>query len=188
MMVFESIMDGVNFIADNVLTQDYPNSHNFNNTLTPGAAITALVDPNITWETTTSTDFGFDMGFLNNRLNLEVDYFRRLTTDIIVQLLIPSVLGNMGAPFENVGKMKNTEMKLGLTWQNQDKGSGLSYSIGANLTYVDNEVTKFRGGKSPDQLFLIRKGYSYKTLYGFIQEGIYQTDLVDRRASCRERV
>lgn len=159
-----------------VITQDYPNSYNFNNTLVPGAAITALVDPNITWETTTSTDFGFDMGFLNNRLNLEADYFQRLTTDIIVQLPIPSVLGNMGAPFENVGKMKNTGMELGINWQDQDKASGLSYSIGANLTYVDNKVTKFRGGKSPDQLFLIREGYSYKTLYGFIQEGIYQTD------------
>lgn len=116
------------------------------------------------------------MGFLNNRLNLEADYFQRLTTDIIVQLPIPSVLGNMGAPFENVGKMKNTGMELGINWQDQDKASGLSYSIGANLTYVDNKVTKFRGGKSPDQLFLIREGYSYKTLYGFIQEGIYQTD------------
>lgn len=159
-----------------VITQDYANSYNFNNTLSPGAAITALVDSDITWETTTSADVGIDMGFLNNRLNIEADYFRRLTTDIIVQLPIPSVLGNMGAPFENVGKMKNTGLELNLNWQDRNKASGLAYSIGANLTYVNNKVTKFRGGKSPDQLFLIREGYSYKTLYGFIQEGIYQTD------------
>ncbi|MDD2953567.1 MAG: TonB-dependent receptor [Parabacteroides sp.] len=159
-----------------VITQDYENSYNFSNTLAPGAAITGLVDPGITWETTTSTDIGLDLGFLNNRLNIEADYFRRLTTDIIVQLPIPTVLGDMKAPFENVGEMKNAGFELSLNWQDQNKASGFSYSIGANLTYVNNEVTKFRGGKSPDQLFLIREGYSYKTLYGFTQEGIYQTD------------
>lgn len=159
-----------------VITQDYLNSYNFNNTLAPGAAITGLVDPNITWETTSSTDVGLDMGFLDNRLSVEADYFKRLTTDIIVQLPIPSVLGNIKAPFENVGKMENTGFEIKLNWQDRNSASGFAYNIGANLTYVNNKVTKFRGGKSPDQLFLIREGYSYKTLYGFIQEGVYQSD------------
>lgn len=159
-----------------VLTQDYENSYNFNNTLAPGAAITGLVDPMITWETTTTTDIGLDLGFLKNRLNIEADYFVRKTSDIIVQLPIPTVLGGLTAPFENVGEMKNAGFEVNVNWQDRIAASDFSYSIGANLTYVDNEVTKFRGGKSPDQLYLIREGYSYKTLYGFIQEGVYQTD------------
>lgn len=159
-----------------VLTQNYENSYNFNNTLAPGAAVTGLVDPMITWETTTTTDVGLDLGFLNNRLNIEADYFIRKTSDIIVQLPIPSILGGMTAPFENVGEMKNEGLELNVNWQDRIESSGFGYSIGANLTYVDNEVTKFRGGKSPDQLYLIREGYSYKTLYGFMQEGVYQTD------------
>jgi hypothetical protein len=44
------------------------------------------------------------------------------------------------------------------------------------MTYINNEVTKFQGGKSPDQLYLIREGYSYRTLYGYNAVGIYQTD------------
>ena len=72
--------------------------------------------------------------------------------------------------------MKNTGLEINVNWQDRIAASDFSYSIGANFTYVDNEVTKFRGGKSPDQLYLIREGYSYKTLYGFIQEGVYQTD------------
>ena len=40
---------------------------------------------------------------------------------------------------------------------------------------MHNRVSKFREG-APDQLYLIREGYSYKTLYGFIQEGVYQSD------------
>lgn len=159
-----------------VLTQDYANSYNFANTLAPGAAVTAMVDPNITWETTTSTDIGLDLGFLKNRLNIEADYFMKKTTDILVQLPMSAILGDMKAPFENVGEMKNNGFELNVNWQDQMPASDFSYNIGANFTYVNNKVTKFQGGKAPDQLYLIREGYSYKTLYGFIQEGVYQTD------------
>lgn len=159
-----------------VMTQDYANSYNFKNTLAPGAAITGLVDRNITWETTTTTDIGLDLGFLKNRLNIEADYFERRTSDIIVQLPIPTVLGGLTALFENVGEMLNRGVEINVNWQDRIPASDFSYSIGANLTYLNNKVTKFRGGKSPDQLYLIREGYSYKTLYGFIQEGIYQSD------------
>ena len=159
-----------------VLTQDYPNSYNFSNTLAPGAAVTALVDPNITWETTTTTDIGIDIGVLNNRLNIEADYFYRKTTDIIVSLPIPSILGGLTAPRENVGEMYNQGLELALNWQDRLSSSGLNYNLGANITYVKNEVTKFRGNDSPDQLRLIREGYSYRSLYGFIAEGIYQSN------------
>lgn len=158
-----------------VLSQDYANSYNYNNTLAPGAAVTGLVDPDITWETTTSTDIGIDMGFFKNRLSIEADYFMKKTTDIIVQLPIPLIMGGLTAPFENIGEMKNNGFELNINWQD-NVSKDFSYNIGANLTYIDNEVVKFRGGKSPDQLYLIREGYSYKTLYGFIQEGVYQSD------------
>lgn len=159
-----------------VITQSNANSYNFNNTLAPGAAITGLVDHSITWETTTSTDFGLDLGFLNNRLNIEADYFVKNTSDILVQLPIPTVLGGLSAPYENVGKMKNKGFELNVGWQDRIQSIGLSYRVSANLTYVDNKVVKFRGGDSPDQLNLIREGYSYKTLYGYISEGVYQTN------------
>jgi len=159
-----------------VLTQDYSNSYNFNNTLAPGAAVTGLVDPRITWETTTTTDIGVDLGFLGNRLNIEADYFLRKTTDIIVRLPIPTVLGGLEAPFENVGEMQNKGVELNVNWQDGAPSSDFSYRIGANLTFLNNKVTKFRGGKAPDQLYLIREGYSYKTLYGFIFDGIYQNN------------
>lgn len=38
-----------------------------------GAAVTALVDEDITWETTSSLDIGLDLGFLNNKLSIEAD-------------------------------------------------------------------------------------------------------------------
>jgi len=159
-----------------VITQDFGNSYNFNNSLVPGAAVTALVDPNITWETSISTDIGIDVGILGNRLNIEADYFLRKTEGIIVRLPIPRVLGGLTAPNENVGEMENKGFEFSVNWQDRIASSGFKYSIGANLTYLDNKVTKFRGKDSPDDLRLIREGYSYRSLYGFIFDGIYQSD------------
>ncbi|MDR2968371.1 MAG: TonB-dependent receptor [Tannerellaceae bacterium] len=157
------------------ITQSYATSYNFAGQLAPGAAITQLVDPAITWETTTTTDIGLDLGFLNNRLSLEMDYFDRKTTDIIVRLPLSATLGSVTAPFENIGEMKNTGFEINAIWQDRIQASDFAYSIGANFTLVNNGVTKFQGGKSPDDLYLIREGYSFRTLYGFIAEGVYQS-------------
>src|SRR5690606_37183856 len=87
------------------------------------------------------------------------------------------LVGGLAAPFENVGKMKNEGLELNLNYGNySDNRRTLNFSVNANFTFVDNLVTKFRGGDSPDQLYLIREGYSYRTLYGLKYEGVYNSD------------
>lgn len=160
-----------------VIAQNNDLSYSYGGGFAPGAAVTALVDENITWETTSTLDFGVDMGFLENRLNVEADYFRKKTEDIIVQLPIPLIMGGITAPFENVGEMLNTGFDLVVNYNNAKwQRDELDFNIGLNLTYIQNEVTKFRGGDSPDQLYLIREGYSFRTLYGYNAIGIYQSD------------
>lgn len=160
-----------------VIQQDYDQSYNLGGSVASGAAVTALVDEDITWETTSSLDIGLDLGFLNNRLNIEADYFNKVTKDILVQLPIPMVLGNKTAPFENVGEMRNNGFELVVNYDNLEMDRDrLGFNVGFNFTYIDNEVTKFQGGNSPDQLYLIREGYPYKALYGYKAVGIYQTD------------
>lgn len=165
-----------NFPYLTVIAQNYGTSYNLGGQLVPGAAITSLVDENISWETSESTDIGFEVGVLNNRLNLEFDYFTRLTKDILVRLPIPQILGGVNAPVENVGEMRNNGVELAVSYLSDSYNKDWSYSIGANVSYVNNEVTKFRGGDSPDQLYLIREGVSYQSLYGFKAVGIYQSD------------
>src|SRR5690625_153291 len=159
------------------ITQNFNTSYNFGGSLAPGAAVTSLVDESITWETTTVSDIGLEMYFLDNRLFFETTLFNKKTKDIIVRLPIPQTLGGVDAPLENVGEMDNKGLELNANYTNAtNDNNGLRYSLGANFTYVTNEVTKFRGGDSPDQLYLIREGYSYRSLYGYKAEGIYQTD------------
>ncbi len=160
-----------------VINQNNGLSYSYNGAFAAGAAVTALIDENITWETTSTFDIGLEAGFLKNRLNFEADFFRKNTTDILVQLPIPNIMGGLTAPFENVGEMLNTGLEFSVNYASNPKSvNAFGYNVGLNLTYIDNEVTKFQGGKSPDQTYLIREGYAFRTLYGFKAVGIYQSN------------
>jgi TonB-linked SusC/RagA family outer membrane protein len=158
------------------ITQNYGSSYNFAGTLVPGAAITNLVDRNISWETTESTDIGLDFTMFDGRVSVESDYFTKKTSDILVRLPISQTLGGVGAPVENVGEMMNKGFEIAASYQSRNSTEGFNYRIAANLTYITNEVVKFRGGNSPDQLYLIREGYSYQSLYGYNALGVFQSD------------
>ena len=159
-----------------VVNQTNGLSYNFSGSFAPGAGITALVDESIGWETSVTTDLGVEFGLLDNRIFVEADYFMKTTNDIIVQLPIPSILGGVSAPFENVGEMTNNGFEFNINYSKLAKDRDeVGYNIGVNMTYIVNQVTKFREN-SPDQLYLIREGYSYRELYGYKAIGIYQTD------------
>lgn len=159
-----------------VISQTNGLSHNFAGSFAPGAGVVALVDETIGWETSETTDIGVEFGLLDNRLYVEADYFRKTTNNIIVQLPIPSILGGVSAPFENVGAMINNGFEFNINYSkfaaNRDE---IGYNLGVNMTYIMNEVTKFREN-APDQLYLIREGFSYRELYGYNAIGIYQSD------------
>jgi TonB-linked SusC/RagA family outer membrane protein len=159
-----------------VVNQTNALSYNFAGSFAPGAAITSLVDETISWETAVTTDIGIELGLLNNRLSIEADYFTKTTTGIIVQLPIPLLLGGVTAPFENVGEMVNNGFEFNINFSKAaaDRNE-VGYNLGANMTYIMNEVTKFREN-APDQLYLIREGHSYRELYGLNAIGIYQTN------------
>jgi TonB-linked SusC/RagA family outer membrane protein len=159
-----------------VVTQDNSRSYNYGNSFAPGSAVTALSEYGLTWETTTTTDVGIDIGLLNNRLNIEADYFYKLTSDILVALPLPLAMGGLTPPTENIGEVENKGFEINTSWQDRIQSQGLSYRLGANFTLVNNLVTKFQGGKSPDQLWLIREGYSFNSIYGYINEGVYQSN------------
>lgn len=160
-----------------VINQTFPLSYSYGGVFYPGGAVTSIVEENITWETTTSFDFGFEAAFFNNRISIGADYFDKITEGILVQLPIPLMMGGVSAPHENVGEMTNKGFELNVAYNKSTRDRNqLGYSISANMTHVKNLVTKFRGGDSPDQLYLIREGYSYQTVYGYKVIGIYQTD------------
>ncbi|WP_217694791.1 TonB-dependent receptor [Zobellia uliginosa] len=160
-----------------VINQSNDLSYNYNGAFAPGAAVTNLVDENITWEKSSSIDLGIDIGLMDGKIGIEADYFQKKTENILVQLPLPLVHGGVSSPFQNVGEMSNNGFEFVVNYDNHKyERKDLSFNVGGNFTYIVNKVTKFQDGNSPDQLYLIREGYSFRSLYGYKVEGIYQSD------------
>ncbi|WP_289024436.1 SusC/RagA family TonB-linked outer membrane protein [uncultured Salegentibacter sp.] len=76
-----------------------------------GVVNNILPNNNLTWETTTTFDVGVDMGFFNNRLDLFVDYYHKLTSDRIISRPLPQQTG-FGSIKENYGSLLNEGIEV----------------------------------------------------------------------------
>ena len=122
-----------------------------------GAVPTRIGNEDITWETSEQFDLGFDARFLNQRLNVNFDFYVKTTKDWLVQ---PPVLGTVGtgAPYINGGDVKNTGVELGLAW-NDRIGKDFYYYVNVNGAYNKNKV-----GNIPNEDGIIH-GESGSVLY-----------------------
>ena len=122
-----------------------------------GAVPTRIGNEEITWETSEQFDLGFDARFLNQRLNVNFDFYIKTTKDWLVQ---PPVLGTVGtgAPYINGGDVKNTGVELGLAW-NDRIGKNFNYYVNVNGAYNKNKV-----GNIPNEDGIIH-GESGSVLY-----------------------
>lgn len=114
-----------------------------NNALQMGLSQTAISNAMLTWETTYVTNVGADFGFLNNRLNGTLDYYKKRTEDILIQLPAPGVHGTSSIPRQNSAEVTNSGIEITLGWQ--DRINDFSYFVNGNFSYNKNEVTKFKG-------------------------------------------
>lgn len=111
-------------------------------------AVLAVED--ITWETTTSTDLGFDANFLNNRLHVNFDYYWKKTTDMLLAIQIPYTMG-YNQPNTNAGKMSTHGYDIDVSWQDHigDFKYGISVNFSDYLSKIDylNNSDIISGGK-----------------------------------------
>src|SRR5690606_17602189 len=88
-----------------------PRTYLFGSNLEQGYLITDLADPSLGWETTTQFDIGFDMQWLNGKIQLNVDYYKKRTNDILLALPIPALVG-LNPSVQNAGVMNNEGLEL----------------------------------------------------------------------------
>jgi TonB-linked SusC/RagA family outer membrane protein len=86
-------------------------------TTTSGLRPWALANPDLRWEKTTQLNIGVDLGFFDDRITLEGDYYIKNTTDLLLSRPIPAISG-YNSIFENVGELNNKGFELVLNTQN----------------------------------------------------------------------
>lgn len=108
-------------------------------------------DPDIKWEETTTQNIGLDFGFLKNRITGSVDFYKRVTDDLLNTVTIPSGSNFSNTLTTNVGSLENkgVEVSLNLIPISQ---KDIYLSFGFNLSYNENKITQLLMSDDPNYL------------------------------------
>ncbi|MFM9075548.1 MAG: SusC/RagA family TonB-linked outer membrane protein, partial [Bacteroidota bacterium] len=150
----------------------------------PGATYGVSGNPNLKWENTVQADVGLEVGLWKNRLTAEIDYYRRETRDILIDLPVPGYYGNGdGALITfNAGSVLNSGVEFTLGWKGE--AGEFKYGINAVGTTINNKTLKVSGtGGSDDQLLGLFNGRAVTrtipgapigSFYGYKVIGVFQ--------------
>lgn len=150
------------------------------------AAQRALAVEDITWETTTSTDIGVDLGLFRNRLSVNFDYYWKETKDMLLTINIPYIMG-YNNPSSNAGTMKTNGYDIEVGWR--DQVGDFSYGVSVNFSDFKSKVTDMNGSEQINGSRINRPGCFFNEWYGYVSDGIYQTqEEVDNSATYNSSV
>lgn len=114
------------------------------NTLRPNA-----VDPSIKWEETQSWNIGLDYGILGGRVYGTLDFYRKLTTDLLFEIPFPAGTLTGDEAVTNIGEMENMGVELSVN-ANLVNNEDLKWDISFNGSYNRNEILKLDNSNLPD--------------------------------------
>lgn len=145
-----------------------------------GAGRSSIGNPLLQWESSRQTDFGLDLGFLENRLSLTVDYFNKKIENMLLIVPLPSTLGYPNSPWSNAGKMLNKGWEFAVGYQNAV--GDFQYSAKATLSTFTNKVTTLGGGEPiystahlGETITKTEEGRPVGYYFGWLTDGIFQT-------------
>ena len=155
------------------LTEGY----SFGGTIVPGVGQSSLGNENLSWEKTTSSNFGVNL-VLSNGLGIDFDLFQRQTDDILFNLPV-NVLTGFTQQFTNAASMETNGWELALNY-NKNFGE-FNLQLGVNMSNAQNVVTDLNpniAGGELDRIFLsngaiLGEGYRPGAFWGFESDGIF---------------
>jgi len=135
-----------NFFYGNAAAQ-YQFGNDFYTVVRPQA-----YDENLKWEETNSRNVGLDIGFINNRINFNFDYYNRHTKNLLALVPAPAGTNFSNEIVTNVGSTESEGMEFGLT-ANPVNNKKFNLDLGWNLTYIlQYQITKLQLVNDPTYL------------------------------------
>lgn len=175
-------------------SQDNRVNYPFNGTLSVGVAPSNRVaNPNLTWETTEQINAGLDFGLWNSAVNLSLDYYKKNTTDLLLDTQLPEFVGPT-RQFVNAGEVLNEgfEITLGTrilkndNWNinstlsfTRNRNEVLSLSDGLDFIVVGDNI---RDNTFPVNPTRVEVGLPISSFRGYLFEGVYQLGEEDEAA------
>ncbi|WP_295711770.1 TonB-dependent receptor [Mucilaginibacter sp.] len=144
-------------------------------------------NPNLKWERSVQFDAGVELGLLHDRVSLNLDYYNRVTKDLLLQAPIPWSAGETNANvYKNVGSVRNAGVEISLNTVNiksTDFEWSTNFIFNANKNKVlklnDNGADIFPGPNFLGQNYVIRVGQPIGSFYGMTRLGTYSDSPAD---------
>ncbi len=118
----------------------YPNE---NEALVQGARVESPTNDALGWERSEQTNLGIDLRAFNSKLTFSVDYYKKITQDLIFNPVLQGSMGVYKYPSDNIGTVENKGWEFETGYRNTTSG-GLKYGVTLNLSTLKNEVTYVR--------------------------------------------
>ena len=144
-----------------------------------GVAVNQLANPNLRWELTDNYNIGVDVGFLQSRLYLSADIYKRNTSALLLDYLLPLDTGYFSYN-SNVGAVQNKGLELALTTINlaNDEG-GFNWTTNFNISFNRNLVTAVSNPSPTGTAYgfasRLKAGEPLGAFYGYVVDHIFQT-------------
>jgi len=140
-----------------------------------------LGNPDLKWERSLQADGGVELGLLENRLNLTLDYYNRVTKDLLLQAPIPWSAGMTNSNvYRNVGSVRNSGIEASLNTvnvrtKNFTWSTSFIFAMNKNkiLKLNDNNADIFPGPNFLGQTNILRVGEPIGSFYGMTRLGTY---------------
>ncbi|MVM33162.1 SusC/RagA family TonB-linked outer membrane protein [Spirosoma sp. HMF4905] len=138
---------------------------------------------NLKWETTEQTDFGMDLAFLNNRIQVTADYYIKNTQDLLNSVQLPSSMGFTNT-IRNIGIIQNKGFEFSVNGAVVNKGA-FKWDLNGNIAFNKSKVVKLYGGQQiltgrvsvlifDDNITMLREGEPMGVFYGYQEDGYDQ--------------
>ena len=138
------------------------------------------------WQLVSSYNFGIDLGFMDNRLNLTIEGYQSTTSDMLMGgFRIPSNAGFTTVPYHNNGKMRNTGWEFHINTNRMIKAGKFTMDMNANFGNNRNEILEMDpyilenknsvyGYNNGETLRRVQLHNPFGAIYGFKYKGVYQ--------------
>jgi TonB-linked SusC/RagA family outer membrane protein len=152
--------------------------------------IAGIANPDLGWESVITYNGGIDFGFINGRIDLTVDLYKKITSNMLLFSTGPSLLGigdawnDLKAPIGNVGQMTNTGIDISLVTRNIVKpnfswNTSVVFSRYKNvLDKLINESSSIDGKLYYDNYLITHTvpGYAVGSFWGLKTDGLFRTE------------
>ena len=161
----------------------------FNDTFYSALSRSTFGNPDLKWEKTTQIDAGLDFGLLNQRIDVTLDYYHKVTSDLLLNAPIPYTSG-LSSVMTNIGSVKNQGFELSVTSHNIEKGN-FSWNTTVIASRNRNKILKL-GANNEDifpgprhaqgDLAILRVGQPVGSFWGLTRLGTWGTGQADEAA------